>query len=253
MSKIIIAPNPTAKKTVPEGITCIPVAEFFCDTIQGEGIHTGVPAAFLRVSGCALNCKWCDSRHIWKNGNRYTVDELLQLCEAADLVDKFRNGMHLVLTGGSPLLYQKELAFFLYCFKIRYNFIPYIEVENECMVDILSEFSQYVKCWNNSPKLPSSGVDFSKAYNPTLILRASQEKNAWFKFVVQDEQDWNVINSLYLQKSLIRREQVILMPLGANRYELECNEENILRLAIEKNVRFCTRLHVKMWDAKISV
>ena len=36
------------------------ISEVFA-TIQGEGILSGVPSLFIRVSGCNLRCVWCDT------------------------------------------------------------------------------------------------------------------------------------------------------------------------------------------------
>ena len=41
-----------------------PVMEHFY-TIQGEGVHTGKPAYFIRLAGCDVGCVWCDVKESW--------------------------------------------------------------------------------------------------------------------------------------------------------------------------------------------
>ncbi|MFP4048255.1 MAG: polymorphic toxin-type HINT domain-containing protein, partial [Bacteroidales bacterium] len=59
MIKTLIAGNPEFKKEAPDTPLFLEVAEFFMDTIQGEGINIGHPAAFLRMQHCTMNCVWC--------------------------------------------------------------------------------------------------------------------------------------------------------------------------------------------------
>ena len=33
------------------------------ETIQGEGVFTGVPSVFIRLQECAVGCSWCDTKH----------------------------------------------------------------------------------------------------------------------------------------------------------------------------------------------
>ena len=42
----------------------IPVLEEFY-TIQGEGFNSGKAAYFVRLGGCDLACRWCDSKESW--------------------------------------------------------------------------------------------------------------------------------------------------------------------------------------------
>lgn len=229
------------------------ISEFFYDTIQGEGINTGIPSAFLRLQGCTLNCIWCDTKEVWGFGNTYSFNEVFKLIDATDLIQKFKSGMHLVLTGGSPLLQQYQLTDFFAQFKKRYGFIPYIEVENEAVLPVATDFKYLVSCWNNSPKLSNSGMTKYIRYKPGRILQLSRFKNSWFKFVISDENDWREIEDDFILPKLIKREQIILMPEGATWEELVQNRMQVVEIAIKNQVRYSTREHVVLWDKKTGV
>lgn len=255
MSKIIIAGNPGEKKILPSGPKdyILKVAEFFSQTIQGEGITTGVPSAFLRMKDCTLDCSWCDSSEVWRQGNPYTIDELFQLMELNGLIDDLRNGHHLVLTGGSPLKQQKGLANTLALFQIKYGFVPYIEVENEVMLKPDPTFAQFVTQWNNSPKLENSGMKKALRYKPSLIGEMAMLPNSVFKFVISKPEDWTEIVNDFLTPGLIDKSQIILMPCGASREELNETRDMAVDIAIREGVMYSDRLHVVIWDLKTGV
>ncbi len=146
MSRILIEGNPNFKKQVPDPERSIDMAEFFCDTIQGENF-IGWPATFLRVQHCTQSCLFCDTTEIWRHGNPYSFDELFELIEQADLPRKFKQGQHLVLTGGSPVQQQDKLIRFLNEFIVRYQFKPYIEIENEATLMPEDELIRLIDCW----------------------------------------------------------------------------------------------------------
>jgi len=158
MSLSIIGANPkfSKQKNSAAFTNYLNVSEFFCDTIQGEGVHVGHPAAFLRLQGCTLNCSYCDTRSVWLKGNPYSIQELLGLMDQADLPRKLFTGQHLVITGGSPLLQQKELEDFFAEFDRIYDFNPFVEIENECTLYPWASIPPYINTWNNSPKLSTS-------------------------------------------------------------------------------------------------
>src|SRR5687767_8465136 len=74
------------------------IAEIFC-SIQGEGRLAGVPAAFIRTTGCNLRCTWCDTPYTsWKpEGKKLSVETILR--EVRKYACRY-----VVLTGGEPLL-----------------------------------------------------------------------------------------------------------------------------------------------------
>lgn len=74
------------------------VTEIF-KSIDGEGIRTGLPVIFIRLHGCNLRCKFCDTRYGCV-GNQFT----LMTCE--EIVNKCKDlgGKRITLTGGEPLI-----------------------------------------------------------------------------------------------------------------------------------------------------
>ena len=70
-------------------------------TLQGEGAHSGIPAVFIRFSGCNLRCPWCDTD--FSEYTEMSAGEIV--AEALNLYDipNERRKM-VVLTGGEPSL-----------------------------------------------------------------------------------------------------------------------------------------------------
>jgi organic radical activating enzyme len=76
-------------------------------TLQGEGAHSGIPAVFVRFSGCNLRCPWCDTdfAEYTKMSAEEIVQEMLSLYDTPNERRKM-----CVLTGGEPSLQvDKEL------------------------------------------------------------------------------------------------------------------------------------------------
>ncbi|MFM7313594.1 MAG: 7-carboxy-7-deazaguanine synthase QueE [Cyanobium sp.] len=78
----------------------LPVVETF-HSLQGEGLHAGRSALFIRLAGCGIGCPWCDTRHSWslEDHPRRSLTELgRELAAAAAAGAAFA-----VITGGEPL------------------------------------------------------------------------------------------------------------------------------------------------------
>lgn len=245
----LIEQLPTFNKKV-EGDNKIAISEMFVDTIQGEGINAGAPATFIRMQGCTLACTWCDTLDVWPHGNEYTFNEVLDLL--APYSHKYKNGnQHIILTGGSPLKQQDQLAEFFNLFAHRFGFKPYVEVENEVVLRPAPWFYRWISCWNNSPKLSNSGMKRRLRVKPEILKYMSNFPNSWFKFVVDCEEDWQEIIDDFLPH--INKEQIILMPQGQTQEELTKVREAVVDMAIRYQVRYMDRLHVVLWNRKTGV
>ena len=195
----------------------------------------------------------CDSKEVWKNGSPYSINEILTRMDMFDLPTKLFNGQHLVFTGGSPLKQQKGLLQFILAFSAAYGFIPFIEIENECIIDPLVDLIPYINVWNNSPKLSNSGNPDHIRYQPELIKRMARLQNSYFKFVIAQKEDWEEIERDFLKPNLIKKSQIILMPLGDTKKAVLKSGPLVAEMAIENNVRFINREHVILWDKRTGV
>lgn len=82
-----------------EGKTLPLVNEFY--SVQGEGFHTGKAAYFIRIGGCDIGCRWCDSKITW-NANMHNIVPI------SKIVDKVlaTPAKSVVITGGEPCIYN---------------------------------------------------------------------------------------------------------------------------------------------------
>src|SRR5712692_8181835 len=73
------------------------IAETFY-SIQGEGATAGVPAVFVRLQGCSVGCRWCDTKYSWDPtaGREVELPALLEEIAAFPC-------RRVVITGGEPL------------------------------------------------------------------------------------------------------------------------------------------------------
>ncbi|NPA88377.1 MAG: 7-carboxy-7-deazaguanine synthase QueE [Epsilonproteobacteria bacterium] len=227
----------------------IPISEIFY-SIQGEGKYSGHPSVFIRVGGCNLKCpgfgeKGCDSY--------YAVDKSyksewksLSIEEIKKEIEKYLNFKpHLVITGGEPVLYYKEL------YELIKNYPYEITIETNATIDIY--FEKYPKykdvTFAMSVKLSNSGEEYNKRVKKEVIKSyAKNAKKSFFKFVVDrdlKEEIEDIINGIDLP--------VYCMPLGASKEELEKNAPFVFEFCLKNGYCYSDRIHIRLFGKKKGV
>ncbi len=85
-----VRPAPPAQDPVR-----IRVTEIFV-SLQGEAAQVGWPTVFVRLTGCPLRCRWCDTEYSFSGGEPMGMDAVLQAVEGHGV-------RHVCVTGGEPL------------------------------------------------------------------------------------------------------------------------------------------------------
>ena len=78
------------------------ISEIF-RSIQGEGRSQGLITTFVRLSGCNLNCSWCDTPYAREGGKEVPAGDIFQAVE-------FSSCSRVCITGGEPLVQRDEVG-----------------------------------------------------------------------------------------------------------------------------------------------
>ena len=71
------------------------ISEIFL-SLQGESTSVGLPTVFIRLTGCPLRCRYCDTEYAFRGG------EFMQLPDLLGRVARY-GVRHVTVTGGEPL------------------------------------------------------------------------------------------------------------------------------------------------------
>lgn len=149
-------------------------------SIEGEGIRTGLPCTFIRLYGCNLCCKYCDTRYSCEN-KEFT------LMSKDEIVNKVKElgGSRVTITGGEPLLdlFLNELIIALRKEHIEVNIETNGSLDIQwCLADIIT--MDY--------KTSASGMEDRMMLSN---LKALKETDV-LKFVVGSKQDLDTMKRI---------------------------------------------------------
>lgn len=232
-------------------------------TLQGEGISQGRPAVFIRASLCNLHCHWCDTDYTWnwegtpwsheRDGEegyrKYRKEEQILELTPAEIAQRVRafDCRHLVLTGGEPLLQQDGFAETLSLLQEQDGEWT-AEVETNGTIAPKPEFDALVAHYNVSPKLANSGMKEDLRISEKALSWFANSSRAWFKFVVQDDNDLAEVRALR-ERFLIPHDRILLMPEGRTGEALAHRREWLTSQCLALGYRFSDRLHVHLWGS----
>lgn len=273
------------------------VAEMFY-SIQGEGRYMGVPSIFLRTFGCNFKCEGfgmakgeksterdlaftkieeykkyedlplvstgCDSYASWDPRFKH-LSPVLDTASVADaivdLLPENRWGdVHLVITGGEPLLgWQKSYPELLNDPKM----VPCTEItfETNGTQPLSEEFEEYLfETWTRfgrdydsltfsvSPKLSVSGEKWEEAIRPEVVKQYETVGYTYLKFVVANEED-----VLEAEKAVKEYRAagfggpVYLMPCGGEEIMYNKHKTTVAELAMKRGWRYSDRLQIPLF------
>ncbi|MEM0160518.1 MAG: radical SAM protein [Thermoplasmata archaeon] len=201
-------------------------------SIQGEGVHIGIPMVFVRFTGCNLRCEWCDTKYAFFEGSQMSVEEVMKEI-------KKHKVRWVCITGGEPLLQEDVYTLIYQLLKEEYNIL--IQTNGSIsLIDIPCEDTIFI---NMDIKTPSSKMQ-DKLLDSNLEILGKKDS---IKFVIADEEDYKYMKQ-FLKEHEIESE-VILQPEGNKNYKELV--EKVLKDRL--NVRVLPQLHKLIWGDKHGV
>ncbi|HUT27621.1 MAG TPA: radical SAM protein [Methanomassiliicoccales archaeon] len=201
-------------------------------SIQGEGRTMGLPTVFVRLTGCNLSCRWCDTRYANQEGEELSLGQVLERTLSFDV-------RHICLTGGEPLWNPGSHS--LIAALLEKGKHVTLETNGSISLEGLPDHPQLLVSMDY--KCPSSGEEGSMCLGNLERLRPKDQ----LKFVVSDQKD------LERAEAVVRQYcpccPVIFTPVGG--LSLEPVVSFVLSRGLE--VRVLPQLHKIIWGERRGV
>ncbi len=228
-------------------VDALSVSEIFGPTFQGEGPSAGAVAAFIRLGGCNLTCRDCDTAYTW-DASRFDLRAELTPMTTGEILARLPATPLVVISGGEPTMYRERPAMMAL---LRALSGRRVEVETNGTLDPypMDEWS-HVR-FNVSPKLagPMSDDEESKRIRPDALTRYAQlarYQRAVWKLVVDGPDSARQALEL-ADRFQVPRGRVWFMPAGTTINDTIGRARVVADLALAAGVNLTLRQHVLLW------
>ena len=184
------------------------------------------------------------------------VEHLLSLTPNGKWVQDNGQDIHLIMTGGEPLLGWQRLYIELFEHP-KMGDLKNVTFETNTTQLLHGEFKDYLQnqdrfeiTWSCSPKLSVSGEPWKTAIKPEVARDYADVGGSimYLKFVVADRTDIEEAGKAVAEYKAAGIEcPVYLMPLGGRSEEYNLNVQEVANICMEKGWRFTPRLHISLF------
>lgn len=196
-------------------------------SLQGETRTVGWPTVFVRLTGCPLRCRYCDTAYAFHGGERIPIETVLE--KVSSYTPRF-----VTVTGGEPLAQPPVLRL--------------LEELCDRGYEVSLETSGALSTRDVDPrvgvvldlKTPGSGESARNVYANIEQLRATDQ----VKFVITDVQDYDWSRGIVERYGLCGRCDVLFSPVHDS---LEAGQLANWILRDRLPVRFQIQLHKVLW------
>ncbi len=203
------------------------VTEIF-HSLQGESATVGIPTVFVRLTGCPLRCRYCDTAYAFHGGKPMELEAVL--AEVAH-----HRARYVTVTGGEPLAQPECLPLLRALCDAGYR----VSLETSGAVSLAGVDERVVKVMDF--KTPGSGEERRNDLGNLRYLRPPDQ----LKFVLCGRQDYLWAVRLMRRHRLEERvAEVLFSPAWG---ELEPAQLAEWILADRLPVRLQLQLHKLLW------